>query len=24
VPRADWWSFEWCYFRRVGLLFSMC
>jgi hypothetical protein len=24
VPRAEWWSSEWCYFRKVGLLFSMC
>jgi hypothetical protein len=24
VPRAKWWSSEWCYFQEVGLLFSMC
>jgi hypothetical protein len=24
VPGAEWWSSEWCYFRKVGLLFSMC
>ena len=24
VPRAEWWSSEWCYFQKVGLLFLMC
>ena len=24
VPRAEWWPSEWCYFRKVGLLFSAC
>jgi hypothetical protein len=24
VPRAEWWSSEWCYFQKVGLLLSMC
>jgi hypothetical protein len=24
VPRVEWWSAEWCYFQKVGLLFSMC
>jgi len=24
VSRAEWWSSEWCYFRKVGLLFSVC
>jgi hypothetical protein len=24
VPRAEWWSSEWCYFQEVGLLFSVC
>jgi hypothetical protein len=24
VPRAVWWSPEWCYFRKVGLLFLTC
>jgi len=23
VSRAEWWSSEWCYFRKVGLLFSI-
>jgi hypothetical protein len=22
VPRAEWWSFEWCYFRKVGFCFQ--
>ena len=24
VPRAEWWLSEWCYFRKVGLLCSVC
>jgi hypothetical protein len=24
VPRAERCSSEWCYFRKVGLLFSVC
>jgi hypothetical protein len=24
VPRVEWWSSEWCYLQKVGLLFSMC
>ena len=24
VSRAEWWSSEWCYFRKVVLLFSLC
>jgi hypothetical protein len=24
LPTAEWWSSEWCYFLKVGLLFSMC
>jgi hypothetical protein len=24
VHRGEWWSSEWCYYWKVGLLFSLC